>query len=188
MEAQTTYTAFLQASVLISGQLEAILRHLKPLFDQDPGAAVLIFEDSTGRAIDFDLRGTLEHVLARAIPEPAKAGRGRPKLGVVPREISLLPRHWEWLEAQPNGASAALRRLVDEARKREGDESDARRTREALGRIMTAVGGNLPGFEEALRALYAVDRAAFEVRIADWPEGLRAYLLGRAAEAFWARS
>ena len=132
----------------------------------------LFFELGTGRPVDFDLRGSVEEVLARITP-PVRSGPGRPKLGVVAREISLLPRHWDWLEEQPNGASAALRRLVDEARKAEGDAGEARRRRDAACRIMMALCGNLPGFEEAMRALYQPDQAAFEERMAAWPEGLR---------------
>jgi hypothetical protein len=181
------YVAFAGERCVASGTLETVLTAVKTALETDAMLQPLFFEEQTGRQVDFDLRGTVAEALERALPQPVKAGRGRPRLGVVPREISLLPRHWEWLETQPHGASAALRRLVDEARKREGDEAEARRTREAVGRIMTAVGGNLPGFEEALRALYAVDREGFERRIAAWPEDLRRYLEGRAAEAFWTK-
>jgi hypothetical protein len=97
-------------------------------------------------------------------------------MGVVSREVSLLPRHWDWLEQQPNGISAALRRLVDEARKRAPGEERARLAREAAGRFMTAMAGNLPGYEEASRALFAQDRERFTQRIAAWPEDVRAHL------------
>ena len=106
----------------------------------------------------------------------AKAGPGRPKLGVVSREISLLPRHWEWLEGQPQGASAAIRRLVDEARKRAPDEIQARKAREAAGNFMWAMAGNLANFEEASRALYAGDPERLERQIRNWPQDVRAYV------------
>ncbi|MFY0534142.1 DUF2239 family protein [Nannocystis pusilla] len=48
---------------------------------------------------------------------PARTGPGRPKLGVVSREVSLLPRHWEWLERQPSGSR---RRCADSSRRRSG--------------------------------------------------------------------
>ena len=152
-----------------------------------PGTPYLAFEDWSGRQVDFDLRGTAQEALARALPALRHPGPGRPRLGVVSREVTLLPRHWEWLEGQPNGASAALRRLVDAARKSEGDEPGSRQAREALGRFMSAIAGNLPGYEEASRALYAVDRARFESLIRDWPRDIQAYLHRRAGEAFWTR-
>jgi len=99
-----------------------------------------------------------------------------PRLGVVSREVSLLPRHWDWLEQQPNGISAALRRLLDEARKRAPGEERARLAREAAGRFMTAMAGNLPGYEEAARALFAKDHERFTQRIAAWPEDVRLHL------------
>ena len=169
------YVAFEGLRVVARGPLAQVLEQVKQAQGARPELQPLFFDESTGRQVDFDLRGSAEDVVARACP-PVRTGPGRPKLGVVPREISLLPRHWEWLEEQPNGASAAIRRLVDEARKGEGTEGEARRAREATARIMTAVAGNLPGFEEALRALYAADLPGFAARIADWPEGLRDYL------------
>jgi uncharacterized protein len=129
--------------------------------------------------VDFDLRGALNEVVARALPARSRSGPGRPKLGVVSREASLLPRHWAWLEQQPNGASAALRRLVDQARKREPAEQRARLATEAVGRFMSAMADNLPGYEEASRALYAANRAHFEDLILHWPHDIRAYIQRR---------
>lgn len=170
-----TYTAFRGYDLAATGSLEAILRKMKALPACD---GLLIFEDQTGKQIDFDMRGSMEEILARVMSPQPKPGPGRPKLGVTSREISLLPRHWEWLETQPQGASAALRRLVEEARKRDGGESATRARMEAIGRVMTAVGGNLPDFEEAYRALYARDREGLIQRIQDWPRDLRNYILG----------
>jgi hypothetical protein len=102
---------------------------------------------------------------------------------VISREVSLLPRHWEWLETQPNGASAALRRLVDEARKQDFSSSQGRAAIDATGRVMTAMAGNLPGFEEAYRALYARDRAAFDSLVTNWPDDVRSYVLSRFDQA-----
>ncbi len=167
------YTAFVGNDLLASGTLEEILRALKPRFDRDRASMMLIFEDRTGRPVDFDLRGTLTDVLARYQPAPARIGPGRPKLGVVPREVSLLPRHWEWLEQQPTGASAAIRRLVDEARKRNSDEQQARAAIDATGRFLTAIAGNLPRYEEATRALYARKQKQFEQLIRKWPKDIR---------------
>jgi uncharacterized protein len=184
MEEERTFTAFLGESLIASGPIETMLPVVKAKFDQNESALLLIFEDQSGRQVDFALRGALNEVLARALPAPSRSGPGRPKLGVVSREVSLLPRHWAWLEQQPNGASAALRRLVDQARKRDPGEQRARQAREAAGRFMTAMAGNLPGYEEASRALYAVDRAHFEGLILRWPRDIRAYLQRRGEEAF----
>ena len=131
------------------------------------------------RPVELDLRGTLQDVRARltpaeALPEAA-VRRGRPKLGVVAREVTLLPRHWAWLNAQPGGASVALRKLVEQARKTSGDIDRDRAQTEAAYRFLSALAGNLPGYEEALRALFAADRAAFAARIAAWPPDVRDY-------------
>jgi hypothetical protein len=146
---------------------------------------LLAFGDATGGVIDFDLSGSDADVAARlAEPEPAPRGRGRPKLGVVAREVTLLPRHWEWLAAQRGGASVALRRLVDEARRADGGSTQARQAVDAAYRFLQAIAGNFAGFEEASRALFAGDGEGFERRIADWPPDIVAHarrLLGARA-------
>jgi hypothetical protein len=172
----SSYTAFLGWTRVASGPLEAALRQIKEM-KEPADETLLIFEDSTGKQVDFDLRGTADEVLSRLMLRPIRVGPGRPRLGVVSREISLLPRHWEWLEGQPQGASAAIRRLVDEARKQDSGQTRARI--DAIGRVMTALGGNLPGFEEAYRALYARDREKLAAQIAEWPSDLRDYILER---------
>jgi hypothetical protein len=128
-------------------------------------AGILGFSDRSGVQIDFDLRGVMAD----------RAGPGRPKLGVVAREVTLLPRHWEWLRAQPGGASGALRRLVDAASKT--PEAKARQARDAAGRFLTAIAGNLPGYEEATRALYSGDAEGFRACMAAWPDDIRAHAL-----------
>jgi hypothetical protein len=180
MDEQRTYTAFVGETRVASGTVEAVLAVLKERFEEDAGTLFLVFEDESGRQVDFDLRGSLEEVIARVLPvAPARTGPGRPKLGVVSREVSLLPRHWEWLEQQAGGASAVLRRLVEQARKLEPGEQRARIAREALGRFLTAMAGNLPGYEEANRALYSGNWDGLALRIADWPKDIRTYIEGR---------
>lgn len=173
MEDDKTYTAFVGTKLLASGTRDEVLAALKSRFDQDVGTLILTFEDQTGTQVDFDLRGTLADVLARYRVAPARVGPGRPKLGVVAREVSLLPRHWEWLEQQPSGASAAIRRLVDEARKRDPAEQQALSAIKAAGRFLSAMAGNLPGYEEASRALYARQRKPFDDLIREWPGDIR---------------
>jgi hypothetical protein len=153
------------------------LRGAKKRLALDPEVRLLIFEDRSGQQVEFDLRGTPEQVLARAKPEqPPRAGPGRPKLGVVSREVSLLPRHWEWLERHSQGISAGLRRLVEEASKRAPDEDRAREARAAASRFMWVMAGDLPKFEEASRALFASNKARFVELTRFWPADVREHL------------
>lgn len=167
--------------MIASGPLPQVLNELKVRFEQVGTGTILVFEDHSGRQVDFDLRGTFEEVVARALPPP-RTGPGRPKLGVVSREISLLPRHWEWLESQPNGASASLRRLVDQARSQDQGANSARLAIEAAGRFMTSIAGNLPGYEEAYRALYARDHSRLEEFTESWPNDIRVHMLRLAGQ------
>lgn len=172
--------------MIASGAIAPVLRRTKTSLADREKAPLLIFEDETGKQVDFDLRGTVDEVLARLATHPhfaadapardAHTGPGRPKLGVVCREVSLLPRHWDWLEQQPNGISAALRRLVDDARKREPGKDRARRLRDALGTFMSVMAGDRPGFEEATRALYAGDRARLDDLTKRWPRDIRRHV------------
>jgi hypothetical protein len=187
MSQEQNYTVFTGDRLLGAGQLNEILYQAKEYIDAQQRAgtdpAMLIFEDESGRQIDFDFQGSAEQVVARAMP-PSRLGPGRPRLGVVAREVSLLPRHWEWLERQPNGASAALRRLVDEARKHEPPEARARIAMDTTYRVMTALGGDRPGYEEAIRALYAKDRARFTALTKEWPADVLRYLERLSGDAF----
>ena len=183
MEEERNYTAFLGEQIIASGPLTTVLPQVKKRFDEGEVSTIL-FEDQTGQQVDFELRGSVDEVLARALPARARTGPGRPKLGVVSREVSLLPRHWAWLEQQRNGASAALRRLVDEARKQDPGRQRARLAMDAANRFMSAMAGNLPGYEEACRALYAADREHFEDRIRNWPHDIRAHVQRIAEAAF----
>ncbi len=151
---------------------------------QAPEASLLIF-DPEGRQVDFDLRGgPWDLALRMGEGEAAPRGRGRPKLGVTAREVTLLPRHWEWLAAQPGGASVALRKLVEAAR-REGEGPDRRRAaRDAAYRFASVMAGDRPGFEAMSRALFAGDPATFAARVAEWPADVAEHLRGLAAEAF----
>jgi hypothetical protein len=145
----------------------------------DPTAPVLVFDDATGAVADLEPAPKAGD--APSPPAPVETrGRGRPKLGVVSREVTLLPRHWEWLSAQPGGASAALRRLIDEARRTDAGRTDARLARERAYRFMSAMAGDLPGFEEASRALFAGEDAGLDARMAGWPADVRTHVLALA--------
>lgn len=182
------FTAFVGKHRVASGPLVDVAPAIKAAFDAD-ATHILVFEDATGQTAELDLRGELADVVARLqeteAPEPAKPpARGRPKLGVIAREVTLLPRHWEWLAAQPGGASAALRRLVEDARR--AAPADRRQAQEAVHRVMFALAGDLPDFEEANRAFYAKDYGRFDVLTASWPQDVGAYvrtLVGRVAVA-----
>jgi hypothetical protein len=139
--------------------------------DAPEGATVLVFDDATGRVIDIDTRLGPPPVIDELDSEPR--GRGRPRLGVMAHEVTLLPRHWDWLGHQPGGASVTLRRLVDDARRASGDRDRIRAAQEAAYYFMSAMAGNLPGFEEATRSLFAYDRRRFGELIAAWPEDVR---------------
>lgn len=179
MEVQNL-TVFAGSRAVVCGPRETVIPKLRELHKSGE-SAVLVFDDTTGEQVDLDLRSA---VPAEAAPERPRPGR--PKLGVVPREVTLLPRHWEWLGAQPGGASVTLRKLVDAAR-RENAESDlVRRSQESAFRFMTALAGNEPGFEEACRALYAGDRAAFASKLTDWPTDVAEYAARLAEGAFGA--
>lgn len=182
MTNQKTYIAFAGARQVAAGSLEDILPVLKKRFDNNSSDAVLVFEVETGRQVDFDLRGSIEDVLERACPTPTK-GPGRPRLGVKSREVSLLPRHWDWLEQQPRGISGTLRRLVDQAARAEPGPARAQRIRAALSQVLTALAGNRANYEEACRALFAGNTSELEALIARWPKDIRNYAYERAAEA-----
>ncbi|WP_010099916.1 DUF2239 family protein [Burkholderia ubonensis] len=186
-----SYTAFEGHRRLAAGPLATVALTVKRAIDAGSAATVLIFDDMTGRSIDIDMRGSDDEIRARfeapredaSAPADAQAradeprGRGRPKLGVVAREVTLLPRHWDWLGAQPGGASVALRKLVDEARRARAAEDRSRAAKDRAYHFMSAIGGDLPGFEEAARALYASDRARLDELLAAWPDDVRDHAL-----------
>ncbi len=182
-------TAFDGQRRLAAGPLDQVALAVKTATEGGAQGPVLIYGDDSGRVVDVDTRGTQRQVLARlaqaypaapstpaAEAEPAEAeprGRGRPKLGVIAREVTLLPRHWDWLGAQPGGASVALRKLVETARRDNRATEQGRRMRDAAYHFMSAMAGDLPGFEEAARALYAKQRERLVELIAGWPADLR---------------
>ncbi len=190
----TDYIAFEGERRIASGDLQAVARAAKQTLDQRKDASVLIFDGSTSEPVDLDFRGGLADVLARlpapsdavpAEPElPPNRGPGRPKLGVVAREVTLLPRHWEWLAQQAGGASVAIRKLVEEARRGGDDKDRIRRAQEAAYRFMSAMAGNKPHFEEATRALFAPDPVRFKALIAGWPADVRDQVARLAERAF----
>lgn len=195
---QPACTAFEGARRIASGALPEVARRVKAVLDRGERGPVLIFDDATGEIVEVDFRGTAEDVVARltarsgpdiplgplTAPEaPAPRKPGRPRLGVVAREVTLLPRHWEWLNRQPGGASVALRKLVEEARRVNESKDRVRRSQEAAYRFMSAMAGNEPGFEEALRCLFSGDRTRFDSLVDVWPIDVRDHARKLAAGA-----
>lgn len=176
-----TLTAFAGFERLTSGSRNDVCARLRQYAG---GAPLLIFDDTSGALVDLDLREPTPGAGAEPAPESAPRSVGRPKLGVVAREVTLLPRHWDWLSRQPGGASVALRRLVEEARRIHQGRDAVRESREATYRFMTAMAGSLEGFEEAARALFAGDHKRFVALVAPWPVDVSHYLQGLAA-ASW---
>ena len=173
-----TFSAFLGNRRIANGLLADVALAVKNANTDIP---VLIFSDHTGKALDIDTRGDDAEVRARyTAPAEPPRGRGRPRLGVVPREVTLLPRHWDWLTAQKGGASVILRRLVDDARRAGGDKHLVKAAHEAAYNFIYAIAGNFTNYEEATRALFANDRARFEQLISGWPPDIREHAIALA--------
>ncbi|EIL92130.1 DUF2239 family protein [Rhodanobacter spathiphylli] len=170
------------------GALADVARAAKQRLDAGAAGPLLVFDERDSRPIEIDFRGSVDDVLARLAPatpaEPANRGPGRPKLGVVPREVTLLPRHWDWLGQQPGGASAVLRRLVEQSIRQGGAKERARQAIESVDRFMRVMAGDEPGYEEASRAFYRGDRERFGALIAAWPADVSAHLQQLAAIAW----
>lgn len=165
----STYTAFANGLWLATGSRDEIVKTLRVMPHMPRASDILVFDNESGRQIDFDLR-QVDHA------EQA-GGPGRPRLGVKAREVTLLPRHWAWLKGQPGGASAALRRMVDAAMKQPRSPEACR---DAAYAFLSAIAGDYPHFEEAIRALYQNDRERFETLTAPWPPAISGHAIGLA--------
>ncbi|MEE8099153.1 MAG: DUF2239 family protein [Hyphomicrobium sp.] len=194
-------SAFCGEDRIACGALRHVALKAKAIWERGEPQPIFIWENATGGLIDIDLSGTDAEVLTRARERqsqqaqgacPNQAGQtkprapGRPKLGVVGREVTLLPRHWEWLRTQPGGASVALRKLVEQARLANADKDRNRQSQQAAYRFLSFMGGDRLGFEEASRALFRGERESFEAMIADWPADIRDFAQQLAAPGFQA--
>ncbi|MFC5478100.1 DUF2239 family protein [Massilia suwonensis] len=175
--------AFAGTELLAKGALVDVVRAVKAALDQGSERSVALLDAETSKPVEINFTGTEEEVLQR-IPRAPGRSAGRPKLGVIPREVTLLPRHWEWLAKQPGGASVALRKLVEHASRDAAQADTMREARDAAYRFMHELMGDAAGFEEASRALFAADGERFRSLVADWPQDVRAHLLELAGPAF----
>jgi uncharacterized protein len=193
----TAFIAFEGDRHIASGDLREVARAAKQALQQRRDASILVFDGRTSEPVDLDFRGSIADVLAR-LPEipgvPALAedaapstprGPGRPKLGVVAREVTLLPRHWDWLAQQAGGASVAIRKLVEEARRTGEQKTRIRQAQEAAYRFMSVMAGNKPHYEDAIRALFANDPIGFGKLIDKWPTDIRDHAATLAESAFY---
>jgi uncharacterized protein len=183
-----SWIAFEHHRQLARGGSADVLSAVQQRLATQPEALVLVLDAITSERVELDWRlpaaqllSQLPATLAPDDPDGAPGseaprGPGRPKLGVTAREVTLLPRHWDWLARQPGGASVALRKLVQSAM-REGGPADAQRcATESAYRFMSIVGGDLPQYEEVSRALFAGDLARVNALAADWPADVAAHL------------
>ena len=183
--------AFAGHTCIARGPVTEVARAIRLCLDDGETEPIAVFDIETSAPVDLDVRGTPDEVAARAgAQQTAQAmaatctSRGRPKLGVIAREVTLLPRHWDWLNAQPGSASVNLRKLVDAARKRGHESERVRRTQDLAHRFMYAVAGDLPGFEEAARSLYAWDLPRLEAEIAAWPSDVADHVRSITRQGF----
>lgn len=184
------YVAFAGPELIASGDLASIA---DALLSVPPTESILVFDAVTSHPVELDLRPSAaspaERICSlRPPPPPAPNLAGRPKLAVVAQEVTLLPRHWEWLKEQPGGASVALRKLVEAARKTQAPQDQLRAAQESAYRFLSAMAGNLPRFEEATRALFAHRPPDFAAAIAAWPSGIRSHAQALADTAFALKS
>ena len=171
------FVAFDGARRLAGGARLEIVQALRSAQAEGAMGPLLAFDLDSGAEVDFDLRGADAEITRRY--GEAERARGRPKLGVVAREVTLLPRHWDWLAEQRGGASAAIRRLVEAARRSDEGATAAARSKSAVFRFLSAIAGDFPHFEAASRALFAGDFEAFRVAVAAWPPDIVAVALER---------
>jgi hypothetical protein len=197
--APPSFTSFDGWTRIATGNLETNALAVKRAMESGSPGPILTFNDHTGCVLEVDIRGTDAEALARLPNESPNdgvaesgsveadrsslqpRGRGRPKLGVIAREVTLLPRHWDWLSAQPGGASVALRKLVEEAKRSTATREDRRRAQERAYQFMSAMAGDMAGFEESTRALFAGDSDKFIQLTAEWPADIRDYALALAS-------
>jgi hypothetical protein len=189
---EPTFTAFIGERRIASGLLAGVALAVKSAIDAGAADEILIFDDESARLIEIDFRGGAADVgksaelalIGAGLGETARRGPGRPKLGVVAREVTLLPRHWAWLGGQPGGTSVALRKLVEEASRDKEGRDRRRRAQEGAYRFLSAMAGDRPHFEEATRALFAGVKQKFDDLTQAWPRDIADHARALSKDAF----
>lgn len=186
---EQNYIAFEGHDQFAEGSALEVAVKIKQRLVKNENASIILFDNKTGKQIDLDLSGTISEIKKRYAPKVKDSDDdsprvGRPKLGVISKEVSLLPKHWEWLASQSTSASVTLRRLVEEAQKRNKDVDAVRMSQEACNRFITAMAGDLVGYEDALRALYAREEKTFKSYIHSWPKDIREQAMKYAVGVF----
>lgn len=189
---ELTYAAFKKEKLIAEGDLKKVILKTKRELMRSPESAILIFSNETGKTMDFNFQGSENEVLSRLEVflepkieiDPKEKKVGRPSLGVISREVSLLPKHWEWLACQSGGASAEIRRLVEKAMKQTQAASTVKMAQEKTFRFLNTIAGNFPNFEEAIRSLYRRDLNAFEQIIKFWPVDIKDHALHLSKHAW----
>lgn len=197
--APTSFTSFNGCKRIAFGNLETNALAVKRAIESGSSCSILTFNDDTGCALVLDTRGTDAETLVRLNQESPsqevmesesvevdqssflQRGRGRKKLGVIAREITLLTRHRDWLLAQPGGVSVALRKLVEAAKKDTATSQVKRRSQERAYQFMSAMASYVTSLEESRRALFAGDFTKFLQLTAEWPSDVQDYALGLAS-------
>ena len=196
--ANTSFLAFAGVKKIAEGSLPDVAIKVRRHLDRTTDTTPIVFDRKSARQIELDYRGTDPEIRHRASLSEIKLqaeplapststrsrGRGRPKLGVVAGEVTLLPRHWAWLKTQRGGASVTLRRLVDDARRNSEPKESRTEAQDSVYRAMVVLAGDLPGYEEALRALYANDADSFTRQTNKWPSGVKSFIRDLSREAF----
>lgn len=180
MSIANRYTAFRGDTRIITDSLFNVALALQKQSEMN----VLVFNDQTGQQIDLDLSGSEDDLKQRYTEVEYVKKVGRPKLGVISREITLQQKHWNWLDQQSSSASAVIRKLIDKELNDPSSESNIMLAKQAIDHFMLAMLGNMPNYEEATRALYQGNKSHFLALIHNYPKDLKVYLELKAQTAF----
>lgn len=169
------YVVFQGTRLIARGNMLETALAVYNAYKDKTSAPVVALDSVTSELAEPDLRGGEDGIRARYGVEAdlhETKTRGRPKLGVTAREVTLLPRHWEWLESNHSGASAKLRELVETAMRASAGKDRQSHAVESLERFTNALAGDLPNAEEVSRAFYKGRMKDVIKLTADWPSDL----------------
>lgn len=173
-----TFTVFAGETRLAGGNPADVARAIKAVLQGGERRILRVFRDHDAMPATFDATldvDAISNALLETRGGSGRRGQGRPRLGVFAREVTLLPRHWAWLSAQPGGASVTLRKLVDAASHAPFADREERPEAAGLDRFVTAMASMLPWNKEALRAFMLGEEERFVAISENWPADLRDY-------------